>query len=271
MPVLTISDLQEYSTLFNGKCGEALARELMKILCVSSINELYDKHKSLEGPDFTNAILKDLGITYEIKNLESIRTLNDGAFITISNHPYGGVDGLVLIDFLGRFREDYKIMVNKVLKRITTLDNKFIEVIPKGGKRIKPEKESIQGVKTILKYVASGHPVGIFPSGAISDFKWKKWRVEDRKWQEAVIRLIKKLHVPILPIRFPGGNSALFYGLGVLNWKIRLLKLPSELFNKKDKPVQLVLGDIITPEQQDAHPDIEEFGNYLREKVYNLK
>lgn len=270
MPVLTISDLQEYSTVFNGKSGEILAKGLMKALCILRINELYDIHKALKGPDFTNAVLKDLGVKYVIKNHEVVNSLNNKAFITISNHPYGGIDGLILIDFLGRFRSDYKIMVNRMLERVVTLNNNFINVIPTGRKRIKPEMESINGVKAVLEHVQAGHPIGIFPSGAISDFKLRKWCVEDRRWQKSVIHLIKKLRVPILPVGFPGGNSALFYSLGLLDWRIRLLKLPSELFNKKNKTVQLVLGNIIMPEQQDDYPDIEEFGNFLRENVYKL-
>lgn len=270
MPVLTISDFQEYSSVFNGKYGKILAKGLMNVLCISRINELYDRHKALEGPDFTDAILKDLGVKYEVKNREVINTLNNRSFITISNHPYGGIDGLILVDFLGRFRFDYKIMVNRILKRIVTLDNNFIEVIPTGIKRVNPKKESIQGVKTVLEHVEAGHPVGIFPSGAISDFKLRNWCIEDRQWQRAVIRLIKKLHVPILPVGFSGGNSALFYSLGLLDWRIRLLKLPSELFNKRNKTVQLVLGNIIMPEQQDGYADIEDFGRFLRENVYKL-
>lgn len=128
MPVLTISDLQEYSTVFNGKSGEILAKGLMKALCILRINELYDIHKVLKGPDFTNAVLKDLGVKYEIKNYEVVNSLNNKAFITISNHPYGGIDGLILIDFLGRFRSDYKIMVNRMLERVVTLNNNFISV-----------------------------------------------------------------------------------------------------------------------------------------------
>lgn len=270
MPVLTISDLQEYSTIFNGKCGEILAKRLMEALCISRINELYDRHKALKGPDFTDAVLKDLGVKYEIKNREVVNSLNNKAFITISNHPYGGIDGLILIDFLGRFRSDYKIMVNRMLEKVVALNNNFINVIPTGRKRIKPEMESIHGVKAVLEHVEASHPVGIFPSGAISDFKLRNWCIEDRQWQSAVIRLIKKLHVPILPVGFSGGNSALFYSLGLLDWRIRLLKLPSELFNKKDKTVQLVLGNIIMPEQQDDYPGIEDFGNFLRENVYKL-
>ena len=239
MPLLTINELQGLSPVFKGKCGKFLAQGLMDISCVSRINELYDKYWFLKGPDFTDAVLSDLGVRYEIKNKDVMNQLRNEAFITISNHPYGGIDGLILVDFVGHFRPDYKVMVNKVLGRIENLSDNFIDVI--------------------------------FPAGAISDINLLKFRVEDRQWQEPVIRLIKRLRMPVLPIRFNGGNSALFYSLGIIDWRIRLLKLPSELFNKKGKTVKLILGDLISPEQLDEYHDIGALGNFLREKVYNLK
>lgn len=271
MPLLTINELQGLSPVFKGKCGKFLAQGLMDISCVSRINELYDKYWFLKGPDFTDAVLSDLGVRYEIKNKDVMNQLRNEAFITISNHPYGGIDGLILVDFVGHFRPDYKVMVNKVLGRIENLSDNFIDVIPTGRKHGKPENESIHGIRSVVEHVVSGHPVGIFPAGAISDINLLKFRVEDRQWQEPVIRLIKRLRVPVLPIRFNGGNSALFYSLGIIDWRIRLLKLPSELFNKKGKTVKLILGDLISPEQLDEYHDIGVLGNFLREKVYNLK
>lgn len=271
MPLLTVKELQDSSYIFRGKIGKILAQGLMDISCVSRINALYDRYPSLKGPDFTSAILEDLGVQYEIKNRNAIDVLREGAFITISNHPYGGLDGLILVDFIGHFRPDYKVMVNKVLGRIKNLDDNFIDVIPTGRKQGKPENESIHGIRSVVEHVCSGHPVGIFPAGAISDVNLSKFRIEDRQWQESVIRLIKKLRVPILPIRFLGGNSSLFYSLGLIDWRIRLMKLPSELFNKKGKTVKLILGNVISPELQDEYSDIEAFRTFLRENVYNLK
>lgn len=136
MPLLTVKELQDSSYIFRGKIGKILAQGLMDISCVSRINALYDRYPSLKGPDFTSAILEDLKVQYEIKNRNAIDVLREGAFITISNHPYGGLDGLILVDFIGHFRPDYKVMVNKVLGRIKNLDDNFIDVIPTGRKQV---------------------------------------------------------------------------------------------------------------------------------------
>lgn len=73
-----------------------------------------------------------------------------------------------------------------------------------------PTKNSIFGIRQAIGHVESGHPLGIFPSGAVSDFSLREGYVRDRQWQESIIRMIKRLRVPILPVKFPGGNSPLF-------------------------------------------------------------
>lgn len=115
----------------------------------------------------------------------------------------------------------------------------------------------------------SGHPLGIFPAGAISDLSLKDRRIRDREWQKPVIRLIKKLNVPIVPVHFLNRNSDFYYMLGLIDWRVRLLKLPSEVFNKKGKRTRIAIGPVITPEQQAEFTDLHLFRDYLRNKVYN--
>lgn len=74
--------------------------------------------------------LEELGVAYEVFNVEVLERLPEGGFITVSNHPYGGIDGVVLVDLFGRIRPDYKVMVNKFLGRIETLKDNFICVTP---------------------------------------------------------------------------------------------------------------------------------------------
>ena len=83
---------------------------------------------------------------YEVLNPEVLKALPDGPFITISNHPYGHLDGVMLVDLFGHIRPDFKVMVNKFLGRIKTLDENFICVTPTGNERTVPTRDSIQGV-----------------------------------------------------------------------------------------------------------------------------
>lgn len=269
MPLFSSSELEQASPLFKGHAGNVLGSVLMKIFDVDKINALYDRHSCHSGPLFTEAVLKDLGVKYEILNADVLVHLPEGPFITISNHPYGHIDGIMLVNLFGHIRPDFKVMVNKFLGRIETLNENFICVTPIGTDRTTPTKDSVQGIKDAIAHVRAGHPLGIFPSGAVSDLRLKDLCIQDREWQEPVLRLIRKLNVPVIPVHFLDRNSDFYYMLGLLDWRVRLLRLPSEVFNKRGKRTRIAIGPIITPKQQDEFTDIHLFGEFLRDMVYN--
>lgn len=241
----------------------------MHFLAIDKINELYDHSFDYKGAEFASRLLNDLGVYYRIGNIDRLKNSLKGGFISISNHPYGGLDGIMLIDLMAGIRPDYKFMVNKVLSLIKTMDENFISVTPVTTK--KPEiSENISSIRETLIHLREGHPVGVFPSGAVSDFSIKDFRVRDREWQESVLKLIKMAKVPIVPIRFFDKNSPFFYLLGLINWRIRLLRMPSEVFNKKNQRPRIGIGEIITVEEQEQFNDISSFGFFLRRAVYDM-
>lgn len=260
--------------------GNHLGHGIMHWLSVDKLNALYDRHAHLSGADFARSILEDLGIHYEVSGpgIEYLNQLSPSLpqlqppFITISNHPYGSIDGIILADLFGHLYPNYKIMVNKILSRIEALSPSFISVTPTGVERTTPTTESIIGIRRALTQLRSGGALGLFPSGAVSDLSLRERCIRDREWQPAIIRLIAKARVPILPVRFFDGNSPLYYSLGIIDWRIRLLRLPSEVFNKADRPTRIGIGSPISvDEQQDylATHSFEEFGQWLRHSVYN--
>lgn len=269
MPLLTITELEKATPLFRGKCGNAFCKALMRMLAVDKVNDLYDRNSGFGGPKFASAILKDIGVEYEILNADVLGQLPDGPFITISNHSYGHIDGVMLVDLFGQIRPDFKVMVNKFLGRIETLKDNFICVTPTITERTAPTKDSIQGIKDAVAHIRSGHPLGLFPSGAVSDLSLKDRCIRDREWQEPVIRLIKKMNVPVVPVHFLDRNSNFYYSLGLVDWRVRLLRLPAEVFNKRGKVTRIALGEIIPPEELQKYEDIDEFRDFLRNKVYN--
>ena len=269
MALIEISELEAATPLFRGKAGNALAKGLMKFLGIQRIQEGYDRNDSFRGPDFASHILEEFGIKYTLSGYPP--ELPDGPFITVSNHPYGGVDGLILADVFGHLRSDYKIMVNKFLGRVKALEPSFIKVTPTGNERKAPDAASISGIRLALGHLRDGHPLGLFPSGAVSDLSIKDGCIRDREWQEPIVRLIRKVGLPVVPVRFFDRNSDLFYLLGLIDWRVRLLRLPREVTNKVGKQVRVGIGKIITPEQQAACPDIASLSQLLRSAVYDMQ
>ena len=241
------------------------------MLAIDKVDALYDRNMEYKGPAFASAVLRDLGISYSVRNKEIFSSLPDGPFITVSNHPYGHIDGLILVDLFGHCRKDFKVMVNGVLGRIEPLKDSFICVTPVGNRPSAPTSDSVMGIREALGHVLNGHPLGLFPAGAVSDLSLKDGCIRDREWQEAVVRLIRKLKVPVLPVAFLDGNSTFYYSLGLIDWRVRLLRLPSEVFNKKGLVQKVALGNLVYPNELDRYEDIREISRFLRHKVYELK
>lgn len=270
MPLLTLNDLEQVSPVFCGTAGNELGQRLMQLLSIDRLNELYDRNLGFSGPDFAGAVLGDIGIEYDVINPEVLFRLPEGPFITISNHPYGSIDGILLLDLFGHIRPDYKVMANKILDRVEPLRQNFISVTPVGNVRTAPSADSLQGIKGAIAHVRAGHPMGIFPSGAVSDLSLKDRCIRDREWQEPVIKLIRKLNVPVIPVHFLDRNSDFYYLLGLIDWRVRLLRLPAEVFNKRSRRTRIALGNPIMPSDQSAHASLSDYTAYLRHQVYGL-
>jgi hypothetical protein len=269
--LVEIEDMGYLSPIFRGERGQRLAKRMLHILAVDKVNALYDRSCEFTGADFAESILNDLGVNYCIFNPERLGQLPQGAFITVSNHAYGGIDGVMLVDLMVHIRSDYKLMANRALLMVKALEENFISVNPKvGNEKLKPA-ENINGIRETLTHLQDGHPIGFFPSGAVSMLRLKGMKIRDREWQESVLKLIKSAKVPIVPIRFFDRNSIFFYLLELINWRIRTLRLPYELFNKKGRKTRLGIGEIISVEKQSEFSDPKSLGVFLYENLYNIQ
>jgi len=249
--------------------GESIAKMLMSILKINKINKEYSKIGHLKGLDFLNTLLNNLQINYEINAEELLRTPKEGPFIIVSNHPYGGIDGIILLKIISEIRPDFKVMANFLLRRIDPIKDVIIPVDPfEGQSQI---SASVAGIKGALNHLREGKPLGIFPAGEVSTYyNTEAPGVADKQWNESIIKFIKKMEVPIIPVYFKGTNSRLFHILGLIHPMLRTAKLPSELLNKKNKLVKLRMGIPISVKEQREFTDIARFGRFLRLKTYAL-
>ena len=270
MEVIGPKDFEPLSCLFRGRRGHMRAEFIIRLLSIDKVNWVYDHSFDYKGAEFTSRLLNDVGVHYIVGNPENLRSLPDGAFITVSNHPYGGLDGIMSIDLFASIRPDYKFMVNKMLSMIRTLDDNFISVVPTGNKKTGVSAASLRGVRETISHLQNGHPAGFFPSGAVSDFSLRDMRIRDRKWQESILHVIHSAKVPIVPVRFFDRNSDFFYFLGLINWRIRSLRLPSEVFNKKGQNPRIAIGKIISVSEQERFVNPRDLGVFLRRTVYEM-
>ena len=250
-----------------GFLGTFLGWSLMKTLKISSLNKIYDRNKHLNDLDFLNALLDEFQIKFDIPEEDLKRLPKNGAYITISNHPLGGIDGILLLKLMLEQREDFKIIANFLLHRIDPLKPYVMPVNPFEDR--KDVKSSITGFKNALLHIQKGSPLGIFPAGEVSTYKDDKLII-DKPWEEAAIKLIKKAEVPIVPIYFHAKNSRLFYQLSRISDTLRTAKLPSELLTQKNRVIKVRIGNPIKVTAQKEYEDLPSFTEFLRKKTYML-
>ncbi len=250
-----------------GFVGTFLGWAFMKALRISELNKIYDKTKHLEGTEFLNTILNEFKIKFEISEEDLKRIPKEGGYITISNHPLGGIDGILLLKLMLEREPEFKIVANFLLHRIEPLKPYVMPVNP--FENHKNEKSSVIGLKETLRHLSQGKPLGIFPAGEVSSYKDDELIV-DKPWEEGAIKIIKRAQAPVIPIYFHAKNSRLFYLLSKLSPTLRTAKLPSELLTQKKRTIKVRIGRPITVAEQNEHENMGDFSEFLRRKTYML-
>ncbi len=267
--VLDAEDVVEMVPKLKGH--EKLVNRVLRWLDVDKVNDVHSRGFGHPGPEFVKFLLDDFNIKLRIDNEKVLDNLPEGAFITVSNHPFGALDGITLIHLIASRRPQYKVMVNMILNHITAMRPNFIAVDQTASDDPEKKAVSIRGIREAMKQVRSGQPIGFFPAGAVSKVNWK-YELNDREWQPNIIRLIEQLKVPVIPIYFHGSNSFLFNFLGVVCGQLRPLRLPSEVWRKCNSTLHISVGDPISVEEQQRHQgSLEEFGQFLKSRTYSMR
>lgn len=248
--------------------GEGITKFLMLLLKFNKINKVFSKVHGEDGMSFINALLKELEIHYELTDEELERIPEKGPFVTVSNHPYGGIDGLLLLNAISGRRPEYKIFTEFLLKRIDPLKDRVIPVNP--FERGVDNKTALNGLNEAMSHLKGGSPLGLFPAAGVSIYNDEWTDVTDPQWQISVIRFIRNAGVPVVPVYFQGTNSKIFHLLGMIHPVLRNIKLPSELFNKKNKVIKIRIGHPISVKDQNEFTDQYRYGRFLRAKTYSL-
>lgn len=248
--------------------GESLAKLLFKWLKLDKINQVYSDLYHLPSQEFITGLIRKVGIKFEVSEEDMANIPASGPFITVSNHAYGSLDGIILLKVIPSVRSDFKMIVNFLLTQLQPLQPYFLGVNP--FETYKDVKSSFGGLKEAFVHLGSGQPVGIFPSGEVSSFKINHMAVTDKEWQLSMIKFIKKSHVPVVPVYFDGHNGTLFQLLGLIHPVLRTVKIPSEMFNKRGKTIRIRIGTPITLKEQDEFDDFREYGHFLRMRTFAL-
>lgn len=273
--VVVVSEEQLQKTLgLKGKLGQWVTRRIMHLLEIDRVNDIQNRYAALTGPAFADKVLEEVGVKYHLpeKDLENLPA--EGGFITISNHHFGSIDGLILTSVVGSRRPDYKILTTFLLALIPSLKDYFLPVDNLSGG--KADARSINGIRMALRHIADGGSIGFFPAGEVATWQRARNRregsfktIQDKPWADNITKLMKRSGLPIVPIYFEGSNSKGFHRLGLIHPRLRTVRLIHEMFNKAGTTVNVRIGKPILPEELEGR-SIEELSWYLRGRCYAL-
>ena len=267
--VLNYDDIRQMIPKLDGH--EKFVKWLLHFLSVDKVNQVHRNCCDTPGPEFVRRLLFDeFKITLRVDNEQVLDHLPQGAFITVSNHPFGALDGITLIHLVASRRPQFKVLVNMMLNKISAMRPHFIAVDALASDDPAKRAVSVNGIRQALRQLKDGQPVGFFPAGAMSKSTLRHG-LQDRQWQKSVLQIISKAKVPVIPIFFHGRNSHWCNFLGHVCWPARSLRLPAEVFRKVGTELHVSVGDPISPEEQALHnASPEQLGEFLRQKTYQL-
>ena len=270
MSLISKNDLVSAAGL--GKWGllkYPIVSAVMRLAKINKVNDLYDKIKDLEGQEFFDKLLEELNVKYLAFQEDLAKIPKTGPFILVSNHPLGALDGVIMCKILTEIRPDFKVMGNFLLTKIKPMEPYVISVNP--FEKRKEAYSSMSGMREALKHLSEGGCLGIFPAGEVSNKNNEYNEILDKEWQEPALKLIKKAQVPVVPMYFHAKNSKLFYNVSKIHPDLQTLLLPSEMVNKREKPIKIRIGRPVTPKILNEYETPKELGEFLRKKVYMMK
>ena len=261
-------DLREVMAKKNPKLPKLLPnfiiRYLERVIHVKEINEFLKKNRDRFGLDFVDAVIENFGADVQTEGLENIP--REGRFIFAANHPLGGLDGLALIQVVGRIRQDVLFPVNDILMNISNLKELFIPINKHGSnaENARIIDDTFAGEKTML----------YFPAGLCSRKQDRK--IVDLTWHKTFISKARRHKRDIVPVYIEGRNSNFFYNLANLRTRlgikanVEMLYLVDEMFKQKNQVIFIKFGKPIPYTTFDRSKKDKQWAREVKQKVYQL-
>ena len=266
---LPFSLVQQPPSSINARARQAILGLAEIMFGLKTCNKLYQQvNQDGTMAGFVSQSLKILDIDYQVESQELARIPITGPCVLVANHPYGGMEGLILFDLISRIRTDFKVMGNHLLGRLPALRSHLIAVDPFNSET--SARVNIAPLRQALKCLELGELLIIFPAGAVSYRQSKASGVVDPVWSDSLARIVRRSKTPVVPIYFPGHNGPLFQWVGKIHPRLRTALLPRMLLGQRHSRKRVYVGQPITPRSYNEFTSDRELTDYLRLRTYAL-
>ena len=256
-------------TAFAGKITPFAQPAIEHILRWQELNDLYTcVNRPDDADQIWERILHSLNVIYQVSPEDLANIPKKGPLVVVANHPYGGIEGVILAALLRSIRGDVKVMANQVLCSFPGLRNSLIPVDPFGNQA--SARYNIRGLKAAIGWVREGGVLAVFPAGEVAHVDMNQLAITDPVWHEAVAAIIRRASAAAVPVFFAGNNGPRFQLLGMVHPLLRTVMLPSELLNKRNHVFKVRIGHPLPHRRLSAFPDDAEMTAYLRWRTYLL-
>ena len=217
--------------------------------------------------EYCREFLRNLDIRYSVAEQDLARIPAKGSTLVVANHPFGFLEGMILLTLLEKVRLDYRVVGAAFLDKFPALRERvlFVNNLSEGAAH-----ENRRSLRASLEWLRDGGLLVMFPAGEVAHMNWSERRVADPKWNAAAARLARKTGCATLPLFFEGGNSPKFQMMGTLHPRLRTLNLPNELMKKSSQTISIRIGSAIPGNTLQSYPDAEAATDYLRARTYLL-
>jgi putative hemolysin len=239
-------------------------------LKVDEINRIHEETVRESTPEtLWSTLVEKTGVRYEVSASDLDRIPLTGPVVVVSNHPLGGLDGIILGDILQRRRKDSRLMANFLLGRIIHAEHQmfFVDPFPRGEAAV---KKSLAGMRASLKHLKQGGLLGVFPGNRVSHYQWDLKEVADGPWVPNIASIIRRTEATVVPVFIEGGNSLAFNVAGMVHPALRTLLLPRELVRQSadPEPVRVHIGTPMPYARMKKFSTDEEMIRFLRMATY---
>lgn len=268
-PDIFLLDLNPKNKAINGMF-RTFRPALERLFGLDKLNDIYHRSVAQNNPFyFAQCVLNSMNVDYSISEQDLARIPINGKIVVVANHPFGGIEGIIMAAILQRVRPDVKIMANYLLSAIPEMRDLFIFVDPFGGQAA--ARANLAGMKQTISWLKEGHMLGVFPAGEVSHFKWGTRKISDPQWSDTIAKIIRKTESPVLPMFFKGHNRLAFQIAGLLHPRLRTALLPRELINKGGTAIEVRVGNSIPFSKLKKLETDEALTEYLRHRTYMLE